>query len=458
MKTCNKLFIVADDPTHVSIDTAAFNDQSLSYKAMGIHAFIRTRPHGTLTSMPDLVRGSNDGEHAIRSGIKELVKSKYLYLVQLRDNQGKMAGVVYVSFPKPTKIRNRKITELVKNITDSPHRENHHTATRERRKTTAQNTEKTTEKSTEHRFPTRARARVKDLKYNYILDHNLTNYNSPYGELNYLNYDSESADAEFALKSKKRENKEIQKAEKLFEFWNSLPNTPTHRSNRSTKIYKTSILSLCKAVRRFSMREIQSAMEAYDQLLGTPATVMRSSEAPFRVGLDQFFRFQNYANSLRRKDGHPLCEMKNWFTECRSGYEYLVAKYTKAKKDKNPRITKLLTAAVVGSPLFGISREGDLGTPQKNTLICASAKMREFVDKHEKLLLKAQYLARKSPESICVEKLIGYLKSIGGRLHLGYLVSDITWGNLRYYMTEMGAIAPKPQESGFRSIRDAARS
>lgn len=445
----NKLFIIADDLQHVSINTTALNDQTLSYKAKGIHAYIRTRPQGTIVTMPDLQQGSSDGIDAIRSGIKELVQAKYLYLVRVRDPKGRIDSIVYISFPAPVKMKQAQLLEMVKNCGNYPQRD--------------------FPDMDENRDPEKGKNRLNSPQRDFpdmerhVLNYNLNYYNSPYGELNTSNYNKQIGSRRVSSQYPKNESfgreqensKNLEKAISLLEFWNSLPGTPTHRANPTTKIYKTSIASLLKALKRYPVKTIKSAMEAYDHLLTAPGTVIRNGEAPFRVGLDQFFRFNEYTNQLRRKDGHPLAQMKNWFAECVKGEAYLLGAYTKVKKDSNPNLTKILTHAVVRDPKFGITEPTP---PQKNMFIQAGAKMREFLDKNNKLFKLGMHLARRTPESVCVDRLFEYLHNTGKPLHLGYLLSDITWGNLGAYMTEMGAIAPKPSSGGFRAIRDAARA
>lgn len=74
------IFRVIKNPENpfVMMDKRALALPSLSYKAKGILAYLLSRPDNWIINIADVVNHSPDGDYAVRSGIKELIKAGYV--------------------------------------------------------------------------------------------------------------------------------------------------------------------------------------------------------------------------------------------------------------------------------------------------------------------------------------------------------------------------------------------
>lgn len=408
-------FLVADTERQVAICTVAFEDNRLSFKAMGIHAFIRTQLDGKTVCMANLLQGSSDGDFAIRSGLKELMQYKYLYLVQLRDNAGNVNEAVYISLPKPIEISTETLTEIV-----------------------TENYVNSNCKKTISPLETRGQPyfRRKIYNYDYI-------YPSSAGPNN-NNYNKTLFTLALRPSGRKESNrgttasgrrKEI--AEKLFAAWNRFDGLQKHKEGEQYKTYRSSIKHLCAALKHHSPMVIKQAMANYAWILRQPYTTLWGKERPVIVGLDEFFQFNSYSEKIRAKKGHPLCAIVSWFEEAKKGKVYLENTYSQLKRDGNPAYTEALTRAVLGSGRFGVKSAEELTPMDKNQLIKGSGLLAEFIERNKDRLPKRAIVGT------CLNNLIAYLTGSGGkwkRLHLGYLVSDITWKEFENYMLEHGVM------------------
>lgn len=88
-----------------TIPNFILNDKNISYKALGIYVQIlqyQNSPDHKIY-IKSLQQLKKDGRDAVAAGIKELVDAGYLKKEQLRDNQGKIIGIRYTVFMKPSK-------------------------------------------------------------------------------------------------------------------------------------------------------------------------------------------------------------------------------------------------------------------------------------------------------------------------------------------------------------------
>lgn len=77
------------------------NDESVSFKAKGLFAYIQSKPREWKYYFNDLVNHSKDGKDSIRSGLCELEDAGYLKRVAVRDDKGHTSHSVYhLSFSK----------------------------------------------------------------------------------------------------------------------------------------------------------------------------------------------------------------------------------------------------------------------------------------------------------------------------------------------------------------------
>ena len=77
------------------------NDTRLSWKAKGIHAYLMSKPDDWQAWISDLVNRSTDGEHAVRTGLQELLEHGYAEREQERDEQGVFGPVRWTIHEEP---------------------------------------------------------------------------------------------------------------------------------------------------------------------------------------------------------------------------------------------------------------------------------------------------------------------------------------------------------------------
>jgi hypothetical protein len=65
---------------------------TISWKAKGIWMYLISRPDGWRLNMADLIARSNDGEAAVRAGVKELISVGLVEVTKVRDEKGVFIG------------------------------------------------------------------------------------------------------------------------------------------------------------------------------------------------------------------------------------------------------------------------------------------------------------------------------------------------------------------------------
>lgn len=397
-----KLFVVASAGTHIALDITAMNDKTLSYKAMGLHAYIRTRPTREITHMPDLMLATRDGDHAVRTGVKELLDADYLHLVQVRDKLGRIKQVVYVSFPKPVNIEAEALADMVVKgrvtlpLSDYPHVGNHDVVRTGHGLSDEHNT-----------FGIISRDSV---VYNTI---------PPIGDIDYKQHS--------VAATTQSQNPQI---EKLLLLWNSLQTLPTHKKGNQYKTYRLIVQRLTTALQNHSPMVLTQAMENYNWFLQQPYTIVRHRQEPMVVGLPEFFEFSIYHQAMIDKERHPLRGLDSWFLECKKGKDHLLDAYSLVRKDPNPKHTEALIKALRECHAFVLPT--NIPAPDMNSLIRASGYLVAWIDKRKDRLDKRNIVGT------CIRRLLAMLTRGTKTLHLGYLVSDITWNGFETYMIEMG--------------------
>ena len=76
----------ADNP-YFMLNRSAVNDDRLSYKAVGIHAYLMSKPDSWEANEVDICKRHSDGKSAVRSGVQELLKYGYMTRVQVRKDK-----------------------------------------------------------------------------------------------------------------------------------------------------------------------------------------------------------------------------------------------------------------------------------------------------------------------------------------------------------------------------------
>lgn len=89
------------DNRYVRLNVGAANDERLSYKAVGIHSYIMTKPDGWEANETDIARRHADGLASVRSGVKELIQHGYMVRVRIIDGQKRVTGWRIDTFETP---------------------------------------------------------------------------------------------------------------------------------------------------------------------------------------------------------------------------------------------------------------------------------------------------------------------------------------------------------------------
>jgi hypothetical protein len=83
------------DSPFVIMDQRPLNDARLSWKAKGLLAYLLSKPDDWQVWMDDLEKRSTDGEHAVRSAIRELRDCGYVRYGRERQPDGTFGPAVY---------------------------------------------------------------------------------------------------------------------------------------------------------------------------------------------------------------------------------------------------------------------------------------------------------------------------------------------------------------------------
>ncbi|MFJ3446004.1 hypothetical protein ACIPM2_33075 [Streptomyces sp. NPDC086081] len=89
----------ADQFTQVA--NALFRDGRLSFKAKGIFGYLSTHRNGWQVTVADLVRLGPDGREAVRTGLQELERHRYLIRERLRRPDGTLGEIIYCITDRP---------------------------------------------------------------------------------------------------------------------------------------------------------------------------------------------------------------------------------------------------------------------------------------------------------------------------------------------------------------------
>lgn len=90
---------------YAQISNDVLNDEHLSFKAKGILSYLLARPDDWETYQSHLADLGPDGEHAVRSGIKELREAGYLERTVVRGEDGQYEGYEYIVYEHPSSPR-----------------------------------------------------------------------------------------------------------------------------------------------------------------------------------------------------------------------------------------------------------------------------------------------------------------------------------------------------------------
>jgi len=228
----------------------------------------------------------------------------------------------------------------------------------------------------------------------------------------------EGEDVRAMNKSKKEEKKINRNLDLILKHWNSLGKPLTkHKRNRSSNLYRNILKNTRKSLLNNSLEEVLDAISNYHHLLNTNGVSVFKA-----VSLAEFFKFSEFNRERMRKSKF---DMFSWFEESKKGYDYLLSKYTRKRKDNHPGITKLIKNWWIKTfPKRKIS------VSDENNFILFGKKLTEFIEKNESRLgYDAKYPAR------FVGKVTEILEDKELRIvHTGYLVNDIMFSELSDYL------------------------
>lgn len=87
---------------YTATPNSIINDPNLSFKAKGIWTYINSKPEGWDFSVNRIIADTNEGEKAVRSGLRELVDHGLLEYTAKKDQlTGKFGGQHYILNDKP---------------------------------------------------------------------------------------------------------------------------------------------------------------------------------------------------------------------------------------------------------------------------------------------------------------------------------------------------------------------
>lgn len=109
----------ADNP-YFMLNRAAAHDERLSFKAVGIHTYLMSKPDKWEVNEIDLAKRHADGSGSIRSGLKELRAAGYLRSKIVRDKTGKIAKRVTYVYEIPQEPQREKTTPRENHTEEKP--------------------------------------------------------------------------------------------------------------------------------------------------------------------------------------------------------------------------------------------------------------------------------------------------------------------------------------------------
>lgn len=76
------------DNPYFQMNKSSVNNPELSFKAVGIHAYLMSKPNNWEANEADLIKAHADGRDSVRAGIAELIKHGYMHRVRQTDERG----------------------------------------------------------------------------------------------------------------------------------------------------------------------------------------------------------------------------------------------------------------------------------------------------------------------------------------------------------------------------------
>jgi len=86
---------------YVILDKTCLEEDALSWRAKGIHAYLISKPDDWQVRLAQLIAAGKDGREAVRSAIKELSEAGYLHRVAMRQPDGTLQGQEWSVYESP---------------------------------------------------------------------------------------------------------------------------------------------------------------------------------------------------------------------------------------------------------------------------------------------------------------------------------------------------------------------
>ena len=86
---------------YVILDKTCLEEDGLSWRAKGIHAYLISKPDDWQVRLSQLIAAGKEGREAVRSAIKELSEAGYLHRVAMRQPDGTLQGQEWSVYESP---------------------------------------------------------------------------------------------------------------------------------------------------------------------------------------------------------------------------------------------------------------------------------------------------------------------------------------------------------------------
>jgi hypothetical protein len=114
--------LIGTPDTYTIVSNEPLQDPSLSFKATGIIAYLKSKPKGWVVRLGHLCRVKAEGRHAVRSGIQELIDKGYGTKRKVRNAKGQIVATHWIICE--TRGLFKKIEQLDLFPADPPNSEN----------------------------------------------------------------------------------------------------------------------------------------------------------------------------------------------------------------------------------------------------------------------------------------------------------------------------------------------
>lgn len=89
------------EQNYLILDKTAVCDPRLSYKAVGLHTWMMSKPNDWRFNLPDMINSHKDGEDSIRTAIKELEACGYVKRFRPRNERGQLGPTEMLVYEVP---------------------------------------------------------------------------------------------------------------------------------------------------------------------------------------------------------------------------------------------------------------------------------------------------------------------------------------------------------------------